>query len=176
MLEFWLWSSVYILSWPMLVLLFLAGVVFEHTENHGLAVLLGIISAVASYFYFGIPLMTVLEWSAAYLAVGVVWSFWRYHRYVEKKVEDIKAAEYGLVFLESKIANLSPGKNLDLITSWIIIWPFSAVEHILSDVINMIQALVTDVFRSVYNRIYTSHVQVLKDMAEKGKAPKDSTQ
>lgn len=164
MWELWLWASVYLLSWPMLVLLFLVGVVFEHTECHGWSVFMGIISAVTSYFYFDVPLMTILEWSVAYLAVGVVWSFWRYHRYVEEKVAGLKPTEYTAFNLEHQIDKLAPGKNLDLITSWIIIWPFSAVEHILSDVITAIQSLVTNVFRSVYNRIYTSHVQALKDL------------
>ncbi|MNC53199.1 hypothetical protein D3C75_1025890 [compost metagenome] len=95
--------------------------------------------------------------------IGLVWSFWRYNVHAKETVAWIKTLQVPDKFSESyrqtQIDNLAPSKNLDRITAWIIIWPFSAVENILGDMINAIQALVTKVFKGVYSKIYLSHIK-----------------
>ena len=118
-----------------------------------------------SYFYFDVSLRTILYAAAGYLAVGLVWSFWRYNVYAKETVEWIKTLQvpdkFSVSYRQSHIDNLAPSKNLDRITAWIIIWPFSLVECVLGDIINAIQSLVTKVFKGVYSKIYLNHVKSL---------------
>lgn len=164
--ELGLLASAYLVTWPFLAVLFLAGVFFEHTRCHGWAVFMGILAAVVSYFYLDVPFTTILEWAVGYLAIGVVWSFWRYNSHVSESVKALNESNTVGVYLREKVEALAPGKNLDLITTWIIIWPFSAVENILGDILTFIQTLVTKVFRSVYAKIYSAHLAALKNPVE----------
>lgn len=164
--EFWVFLSAYLLTWPFLAILFLAGVFFEHTRSHGWAVFTGILAIVVGYFYFDISVKTLLLWSIGYLVIGVVWSFWRYNSYVSESVKALTEKRVADEYLPGQIEALAPGRNLDLITTWILIWPFSAVENILGDIITFIQTLVTKVFRGVYAKIYDSHIASLKKFTE----------
>lgn len=156
--------TAYVLTWPALVLLLLVGIAFEHCGARKWAVFTGIVAIAVSYFYFNVSLTQILYAVAAYVAVGVVWSFWRYKVYVTDQVAKIKELSAKAFSADSRnrmIENLAPTKNLGMITAWIIIWPFSAVESILGDVIRAVQALVTKVFKGVYHKIYTSQVKGL---------------
>lgn len=165
-----LFFAAYLLTWPTLVGILLLGIVFEHKGARGWAVFTGIVAMAVSYFYFEVTLQAILYWALAYLAIGLVWSFWRYNVYAKETVKWIKTLQVPDKFSESyrqtHIDNLAPSKNLDRITAWIIIWPFSAIENILGDVINAIQSLVTRVFKGVYSKIYLSHIKSLDLKAE----------
>lgn len=160
----------YLFTWPALVLLLLVGIVFEHKGARGWAVATGLVAMAVSYFYFDVALQTILYLAGAYLVTGLVWSFWRYNVYAKETVKWIKTLQVPDKFSENyrqtHIDNLAPSKNLDRITAWIIIWPFSLVECALGDIINAIQSLVTRVFKGVYSKIYLRHIKSLDLKAE----------
>lgn len=160
-----LFFAAYVLAWPTLVGILLLGIVFEHKGARGWAVFTGIVAMAVSYFYFEVTLSQILYLAIAYIVIGLVWSFWRYNVHAKTTVAWIKTLQvpdkFSEVYRQTQIDNLAPSKNLDRITAWIIIWPFSAVENILGDLINAIQSLVTRVFKGVYSRIYNSHVKSL---------------
>ena len=54
--------------------------------------------------------------------------------------------------------HLQPSNNIDKITSWIIIWPFSLVENLLRDIINLVEEVPKTVLRKVYNYIYEQEI------------------
>ena len=148
------------LSWPGLIGLLILGTIFEANEAHGWAMFMGVVSAVVAYFFFAIPLMTLLVYAACYLAVGFIWSFWRYKRHAQKVVANNKDALSHEK--ERALRNLHPRVMLSTITAWIVIWPFSMAENLVGDIINFVQELVTKFFRGVYHRIYDSAVAALK--------------
>lgn len=150
----------YMVSWPALVVLLLLGVIFEHNEAHGWAVFTALVTMAVSYFFFGIPLLTVLAYGAGYVVVGLIWSFYRYKRHAGDMVEKYKNADSSTK--NSVIRDLHPKAMLGTITSWIIIWPFSMIENVVGDLITGIQTLVQKVFRGIYHRIYDSAVKQLK--------------
>lgn len=157
-----LFIAAYLFTWPALVALLLIGIVFEHKGARGWAVFTGIVAMLVSYCYFDVTLETIVYYAIAYLLVGIGWSFWRYNVYVKETVAYIKSMSskaFSADWRQTQVDNLAPTKNLDRITAWIIIWPFSAVESIAGDIINAIQALVTKVFKGVYHKIYLSHVK-----------------
>jgi len=150
----------YILTWPGLIVLFILGTYFEHRESRGTAVFIGILTIFTSYFFFDVSVQTIAEYAVGYLAVGILWSFWRYKKYVTAKVKYIK--EYERDDMQHYYAkNLHPSKHLDTITAWILIWPFSMMESVVGDAIDMVNSLVTNVFKSVYHKIYAKAIQDL---------------
>lgn len=159
--ETWLFIAAYLFTWPALVALLLIGIVFEHKGARGWAVATGIISMIVSYTYFNVTLESIAYWAIAYLIIGLVWSFWRYNVYVKEQVKYIKGLSprsWSTDYRQTQLEGLAPTKNLDRITAWILIWPFSLIENLLGDIINAVQALVTKVFKGVYHKIYLSHV------------------
>lgn len=152
----------YVLSWPALIFLFLAGIWFEHTGSRKSALAAGIGIMVISYFYFDVQLKDIAVAFVGYLVVGVLWSFLRYRKYVSKKVEFIKT-HVREEYRRDRAAALAPSQNLDLISSWIIVWPISLIENLLGDLIEAIQSLITRVFKGVYYKIYTKLTAGLLD-------------
>jgi hypothetical protein len=158
----------FLFTWPALLALFFFGVMFEYWNRRGLAVFIGIVAAVSAYFYFDIPLLTIAYYSAGYFAIGLVWSFWRYKRYVEVAVNDYNKNPFGgrgsssPGYKESLIESLKPSNQWQTIMAWIFIWPFSAVENLTADLIRVIEMVVKKFFRGVYNRIYEAAVAALR--------------
>jgi hypothetical protein len=147
------------LSWPGLAALLVLGTIFEANEAHGLAMFTGVVSAVVAYFFFAIPLMTLLIYSAVYLVVGFVWSFWRYKRHKDNIVEEYK--DRSLDARKLAVDRLQPSRMLDKITTWVLIWPFSMVENVLGDFIKIVQTFITKFFKGIYTRIYLDGVNQL---------------
>jgi hypothetical protein len=148
-----------LLTWPAFIVLVILGVLFEHNDCHGWAIFMGIVTALVSYFFFAIPFTTLLMYAGVYLIAGLLWSFWRYKRHADKIVEQYKNDDASA----KKVAlqYLHPSKMLGTITMWVIVWPFSMIENVAGDIINVIQTLITKVFRAVYNSIYNSAVKKL---------------
>ncbi len=148
-----------LLSWPALIGLAFIGILFEHNGARGWSVFTALVVAATSYFFFSVPLTTICIGSAIYIAVGLIWSFWRYKRHADKVVEANRDAAPRQK--DRAIAELHPKAMLGTITAWIIIWPFSMVENIIGDLISAIQLLVQKIFRGIYHRIYESAIAAL---------------
>lgn len=155
-------ATAYLLTWPAFVVLCLLGILFEHNGRRGWAVFTGLVTLAVSYFFFAVPLTVLAYYVGAYAVAGLVWSFWRYGRYVKASVERIKADSYIKDTEYARYAaELAPSKNVDTITAWVIIWPFSVVENLTGDIISVAQYMVTNAFKSVYNSIYNRMVSDL---------------
>lgn len=156
-----LFLATYFLTWPALVALCVLGIWAEHSEARGFAVFWALVAGVTAFFYFNVSLTSVAICSIGYVCFGIVWSFYRYKRFMVAKVKDI--TENHPMNLHT-IERYHPTKMLDTITAWIIIWPFSLIENLCGDIINGIENLVKNVFKGVYNRIYHA---ALADMIRK---------
>ena len=150
------WVLGYVLTLPFLVVLLTLGILFEHNSARGWAIFTGIIATTVAYFYFKFPLIDALYGTLGYAVAGLVWSFYRYKRFVSKKVDESRnMTDSQKQYL---IKEIHPTAMLPTITAWIIIWPFSIIDNLLGDLISAVEALVKTVFRGVYNRIYASAV------------------
>ena len=136
------------------------GILCEHNEAHGWSIFLLLLAAGIAYLHFSLSLSTLGIWSALYIIIGVLWSFWRYKRYAEKEIEEVKARD--IHYKNIVIEKLHPKEMLGTITSWIIVWPFSMIENVIGDIIDAIKLLVTRVFRAIYYKIYESAIAQLK--------------
>lgn len=159
---FVLFIAGYLLTWQALIILLLVGIFFEHVGSRKMAVFVGIVAIVSSYFFFDASPKAIGIAAVSYLVIGVVWSFWRYNVYVSHSVQRLRERHWkNTDHYDNAIGELAPSRNLNLISGWIIVWPFSAIENLLGDVITAVQTLVTKVFKGVYHKIYMSHIQPL---------------
>ena len=152
----------FIAGWGILALsaLALLGIIAEHNDSRGWSIFWLLLAAGVAYVTFSFSLVTLLVGAVAYIAIGLVWSFWRYKRHAAKIVE--KHRNSTASEKERALRDLHPKSMLGTITAWIVIWPFSMVENIVGDLITAIQSLVTTFFRGVYHRVYDAAVASLK--------------
>lgn len=148
------------LTWPALVAFMLLGIIFEHSGARGWSVFVALVTAVTSYFFFAVPLSTLAIGTAAYIVIGVVWSFWRYKRHVDSAVTEAKKENSAV--RELILQSIHPKVMLPTISAWVIIWPFSFIENILGDLITVLETFIMKIFRGVYYRYYNSAVEALK--------------
>jgi len=141
----------YLLNWYALGILIFLGIMLEHNEWHTLSIFIGLGSAFIAYSMFNLSPLAILFWSVGYFVVGLLWSFWRYKRWVQKCIKS-RSLSTGLC----NTKDLLPSKNTDKLVTWILIWPFSMIENVTGDIINLITLTVTTVFKSTYQRIYDS--------------------
>ena len=148
----------YLLTWPVLGFLIAWAIYAEHSDSTGWAVFVSIVAGVIAFYMSDIPLQTLLYSALVYAVTGIVWSFWRYKRYVEVRVDEIKKKDYTNDSYSKKSAlnRLSPKEMSGAIVSWIVIWPVSLVENLVSDIITGLEKLVRTWLNQIYTSIYKS--------------------
>jgi hypothetical protein len=147
--------TTYFITLPVLVTLCVFGIWCEYSESRGFAVFWALVASVLAFFYFKMSLIDIAIYSGAYLVVGVIWSFYRYKRFIVAKLEQLKTINHQI----HQVSDYRPNHMLDTITAWIIIWPFSLIENLCGDIINGIEMLVKKVFKGVYHRIYEGAIK-----------------
>jgi hypothetical protein len=143
-----------------LIVLLVLGILFEHNGARGWAVFTALAALTAAYFAFQVPLATLALGAGAYFVIGLVWSFWRYKRHASKVVAENKGADANQK--ERVLRALHPKAMVSTIVAWILIWPFSIIENLIGDILNVLQLMVTKFFRGVYHRVYDSAVAALQ--------------
>lgn len=98
----------------------------------------------------------------AYLLIGTVWSTFKWFRHCDrvtfKLSEDIKGMPSPARedYKRGAQKRIQPSNNLDKLTSWIALWPFSISGTLLADAYRIIDTIVTRYFKGVY-AIITKH-------------------
>jgi hypothetical protein len=95
--------ATYLLTWPALIGLCVLGIWAEHAEARGFAVFWALVAGVTAFFYFNVPLTSVAICSIGYLCFGIVWSFYRYKRFIVAKVESITEGNYRMERIELQL-------------------------------------------------------------------------
>lgn len=147
----------YLLTWPALGFFLAWAIYAEHSDSQGWAVFVSLVASAIAFFMFDVPMQTLFYSALIYAVVGVVWSFWRYKRYVEVRVEELKkTSSSDSINLQYALKRLSPSEMTGSIVSWIIIWPISLLENLVSDIITGLEKLVRSWLNKVYTSIYQS--------------------
>jgi hypothetical protein len=140
----------YMLNWIALSALLLLAVAFEAMECPKTALLVTAAAGFVAYQFFGLAPRHILYGSAAYVLIGVVWSIWRYRRFVQDNVPK--------AFTDSELRALAPKKQAGLIVHWMIVWPVSMASNVIGDVIVLAKSIVTTWLRGIYESIYQGEV------------------
>jgi len=152
----------FLFTWPALALLVTLAVWFDYADWRGTAVFLSLVAMASAYFYFNLTWQQLLYYTAGWLGIGLLCSFWLYKSFVDKQVRLFKLGTSRYSKKESLVEFIKPTRNIPKIVSWIFIWPVSITQTMLQDVIRFVEHLVSTVFRGVYNRIYESAVAALR--------------
>lgn len=149
--------------WPIALVAFvLLGILAEHGEARGWAVFFAIGAFVAIYVLQpGIAPGTLAVYAVIYLGIGIVWSVYRYWRWVRSQVAYINSraydhTDYGIQSKKSAIERLHFSKKLDTMAAWVIVWPFSMLENVAGDLIDTIKSLFGNVFKQLLQAIYNA--------------------
>lgn len=107
---------------------------------------------------FNFNIITILLIAIAYLSTGVVWSFFKWIKYVkeckserfdgrkfsaEREAEVLKDLKYDLKF----------SRHIERIVTWVSFWPISIIDYALTDFICNMFNKFTNLFKSVYDKI-----------------------
>ena len=152
--------AAYLLTWPALVGLFLASILFEHSDWRGFSVTAVLVAAVSGYFMFKPPLVELALIVAGYSVAGIAWSFFRYKRFADAAVEEFNKGSYSAqnkqLCIDRLGSEIAPSRNMGKIVAWIVIWPVSLVENAARDLITTVEYVIKKFFRGVYNKIFDS--------------------
>lgn len=155
----------YLMTWPALVAVVICGILAESASNTKTAVAFGILTAIIACVMFSVPAKLIGIGAGAYLLVGLIWSFWRYKRFVAAEVEKLRRrfdkSELTPDRKAAALTDLMPSKNTKLIVQWVVLWPFSFISNVAGDLINVIRSLVTTTFKKVYESIFTAYTKDL---------------
>jgi hypothetical protein len=128
----------------------LLSVLFEHKDARGFAGFTFLIGGTILYNLLGLSLTTLGIAAALWLPIGLAWSMWRWSRHCSKTVKRAEAFEISRNAAKSEIDFKEKSPTL---VYWVIFWPISLVEMLLSDIFDVIETLVTKVFQKTYARI-----------------------
>ena len=139
-----------ILSWPVLVICLGLLMYSEHVQADGAAIFFLLVAGLLGYFIFNLTWTQVGIGLAAWLPLGVIYSFWRWKRHCSQTVKMLRDGSIQSTTAEMRV---TLSQNVDKITHWIFAWPFSLLENIIGDLIDAIQSMVTGILRRTYERV-----------------------
>lgn len=128
------------------------------TETYfGAAAIVALAAAYGVFTYGFLPtfqyamanLPFLLTFAAIFLACGLVWSFFKWDRFVAS---------------QAKAGREQPDwtDNKGRITGWMLWWPFSMVSYVIGDLLADIIRWVQNLFGGIYQRIAARHYPVTR--------------
>ena len=150
-----------ILTWPFILSAVGLGLCFEYFDWRGPTVVALIVAAVTAYVKFAVPVNHLLLYGLLYVGVGIIYSVWRYRRYVEYEVSEATKRKFQSwdSYSQSKLlTNLKPAENVGRISGWAVCWPFGLVVNATSDILEMVETFIKYVFNSVYEYLYNKAI------------------
>lgn len=164
-----------VVSWWFLCIL--VGIIIwnVHIENDGWAIIWLAAFAAIAYFAFTVSWQTIAIVAAIYVPIGLVWSIYRWKRHCRdafKTYEKEKASIANIkenTSWDNKLERrqedakkaMNPADNIDSIASWVIIWPFSLIDNLIGDLIDLIKDGIEKYLISIYSNIAGKYLKQL---------------
>jgi len=160
----------FMIMWPTMLVVIGAIVASQYYESNRWSIVFAFISAFQLISYYAVPWTMVCAGIAIYLPTGTVFSFWRYKRYV---CAVVKRTRYTCDEFQKTQAmkRLHPTRMWTTIVTWIIVWPFSMMSSIVSDIVSVAEIVITRILRGAYHRIYDRAVKEI-DASDDNNTPK----
>lgn len=147
----------------VLVALFLLAVLFDHNDARGWSGFLTISAIGLTLWAFSPSWYLLGVIVGAWIPVGIAWSMWRWRRYCAKVLKD---ATNEKISKPEALRKIETGRNTPTIVYWAMAWPISMIEMICSDIIDMVEVLVTRVFKGTYAKIAGDTADKIRDIRE----------
>jgi hypothetical protein len=138
-----------------------------HLDNDGWAIIWLAALTAAAYFAFTVSWQTIAIAAAVYIPIGLIWSIYRWKRHCKTALEDYQDSKERIQSgkennswdnkLERRQEDakklMNPAKNIDRIASWVIVWPFSLIDNIIGDLIDMVRDIIKKYLIRIYDTI-----------------------
>jgi hypothetical protein len=144
--------------WVLCSLLSIVFIACIENENHWFPTC--VLIALGAIYWKGLVALG-LSWQGiaigvvVYAAAGMVWSIYRWYRFVKEKAEDFRK-RYGTSLTDSQRRDLkseiSVSSNKALITGWIAYWPWSLVWNITGDFFKTIYEQLQGVYQRIVDK------------------------
>ena len=157
------------LTWWFVVGMFFWVILAVHSESDvwsfvGIAIL-----GAVTYFFFGLDPATVGYGLLAYIPTGIGWSIFRWKRHCKRAFSsyspDTKDNDPWTGALSSKqdlIRLLDPKRQMNKIITWIFVWPFSFLDNLIGDIIDLVRDFVKKYLIQIYNNIAGNYLDQIK--------------
>jgi len=147
-------------SVPAMIAIVLFGIIAASNNAEGWSVFWGAVLVAALVPVYNLTLVQTVLLVVIYFIAGFLWSFYRYKVWVKNSVDQYdqtpRHATITASYREEYFLRLRPNKNVSLILMWVLIWPFSIVENLCSDLVRLLRDLVKVTFSSVYLKLFES--------------------
>lgn len=120
------------------------------------------VTVTPTHLMYGLP---------AYALLGILWSFWRYKRYVAEQIaqthevfkdfQEEDSEKYSR-YMKSTITRVAPGNKITMIVHHIIFWPVSAFCNIFADIFDLVSKFVKHYMIGIYSRILNNEITKYK--------------
>ena len=144
----------YILSYPVLIGLVVLGTWAEAADSNA-SVFFGICAGTVAYFMFDVSALHLVIFGFAYFITGIVWSMYRYHRYVQTTVDNFDR-HMSDERKKSGMEYVAPERMSERIVAWILVWPLSMIQNLTGDIVTTLKNLVTNTLKSIYAKIHAN--------------------
>jgi hypothetical protein len=144
--------------WLLCSLLSIVFIACIENENHWLPTVASI--ALAAIYWKGFVALGMTWQGVAigvlvYAVAGMVWSIYRWYRFVKEQAEDYRK-RYGTSLTDSQRRDLksdiSVSSNKALITGWIAYWPWSLVWNVTGDFFKTIYEQLQGVYQRIVDK------------------------
>lgn len=176
----WLWVIGVALWWPIIIPLILIAIYVEHQDSHGWMAFWAIVIHAWLFKFFEIDPVIVAYYTAGYVPVGILWSIYRWKRYVGAFITTRKRWEQeernvtisnnysntAFVFdVEDVRESLTLLNNKQKILCWVMGWPISLAESFLGDLVHQLWTFISVRLGGIYKRIAESAISdAMKDV------------
>ena len=163
MLEF---IGAFVLTWWFVIGLGIFTLIVTHNDADAWSLFGVILLAIVGYFFFSLTLKQLLIGVVAYIPIGLAWSIYRWKRHCkyeyDQYLEDPKKDDRTWRYSKDRITTkLDPTKNIGKIANWVIIWPFSFIDNIIGDLIDMMEAFIKKYIIGIYQSISGKYLDQL---------------
>ena len=142
---FWFWLLAFISS-----IVIIACVENEHYPFP--SILLIVLGAIYWKPIVAMPWQTILVAIGIFAVVGLLWSAFKWHRYITKIAREYRERN-GNILPESCLRDLknamSVSRHKAMLTGWIAFWPWSMLWSLTGDFFNMLYDAMTNVYQKI---------------------------
>ena len=118
----------------------------------------------STYLIFQLSISTIIISALLYIPIGIGWSMYRWKRYCSYVLTDLK--KNGTQYKYNS-KTLDPTENISKIVHWIFVWPFSALDNLVGDVIDSVYKFIEVKVIHVYKNISSKYTEEFKKELEK---------
>lgn len=173
----WLWLTAAYVTWWGMLSLFVLTYFFVYEEVKGwplvtMALLSGSLMVTLNMSWQVNALIGTL-----YIPVGIIWSRYRWVRFSRTAMEEKgDLSQLSTLELNRLRRKISFSENISRIAEWILVWPFSMLNNVLSDLLDLLKQVIKDHLVGMYTRATAGdikEIERLQSIAEGEAQPGD---